>query len=82
MALKRSIGRWALTGLMINSIIGSGIFGVPGELLRLLGPASPLAFLLAGLTVGVIVASRKSMAVANSPALRSSREHTLNATCP
>jgi amino acid transporter len=41
MALKRSIGRWTLTGLMINSIIGSGIFGVPGELLRLLGPASP-----------------------------------------
>jgi amino acid transporter len=41
---------------MINSIIGSGIFGVPGELLRLLGSASPLAFLLAGLTIGVIVA--------------------------
>jgi len=56
MALKRSIGRWALTGLMINSIIGSGIFGVPGELLRLLGQASPLAFLLAGLAIGVIVA--------------------------
>jgi basic amino acid/polyamine antiporter, APA family len=56
MALKRSIGRWALTGLMINSIIGSGIFGVPGELLRLLGPASPVAFLLAGLAIGVIVA--------------------------
>ncbi len=56
MQLRRSIGRWALTGLMINSIIGSGIFGVPGELLRLLGPASPLACVLAGLTIGVIVA--------------------------
>jgi APA family basic amino acid/polyamine antiporter len=41
---------------MINSIIGSGIFGVPGELLRLLGRLSPLACLLAGLTIAVIVA--------------------------
>ncbi len=41
---------------MINSIIGSGIFGVPGELLRMLGAASPLASVAAGLIVGVIVA--------------------------
>jgi amino acid transporter len=41
---------------MINSIIGSGIFGVPGELLRILGAASPLASVAAGLIVGVIVA--------------------------
>lgn len=53
---SRSIGRWALTGLMVNSIIGSGIFGVPGELWRLLGAASPLACVLAGLFIGVIVA--------------------------
>jgi APA family basic amino acid/polyamine antiporter len=41
---------------MINSIIGSGIFGVPGELLRMLGAASPIAIVAAGLIVGVIVA--------------------------
>jgi basic amino acid/polyamine antiporter, APA family len=52
----RQIGRWALTGLMINSIIGSGVFGVPGELARLLGTASPLACIAAGLAVAVIIA--------------------------
>jgi basic amino acid/polyamine antiporter, APA family len=54
-AVQRSIGRWALIGLMINSIIGSGIFGVPGELYRLLGVASPLAVLLAGVVAGAII---------------------------
>lgn len=52
----RAIGRWALTGLMINNIIGSGIFGVPAELIRLVGSSSPWVFLLAGLVVAVIVA--------------------------
>ncbi len=52
----RQVGRWALTGLMINSIIGSGVFGVPGELARLLGTASPLACIAAGLAVAVIIA--------------------------
>ena len=28
-ALIRTIGRWSLTALVINSIIGSGIFGLP-----------------------------------------------------
>jgi basic amino acid/polyamine antiporter, APA family len=41
---------------MINSMIGSGIFGVPGELLRMLGAASPIACVAAGLMVGIIVA--------------------------
>lgn len=52
----RAIGRWALTGLMINSIIGSGIFGVPAELMRLVGTLSPWVFVLAGLVIAVIVA--------------------------
>ena len=55
-AVERSIGRWALIGLMINSIIGSGIFGVPGELFRLLSAASPFVVLLAGIVAGAIVA--------------------------
>jgi APA family basic amino acid/polyamine antiporter len=41
---------------MINSIIGSGVFGVPGELARLLGRSSPLACIAAGLAVAVIIA--------------------------
>ena len=35
----RSIGRWLMTALVVNS----SIFGVPSELARLLGRASPLA---------------------------------------
>lgn len=53
---RRTIGRWALTGLMVNSIVGSGIFGLPGTLLRILGDASPWAFVLAGLVIAVVVA--------------------------
>jgi APA family basic amino acid/polyamine antiporter len=53
----RSLGRWAMTGLVINCIIGSGIFGIPGELNRLLGRASPMAMILAAVTVAVIMAA-------------------------
>ena len=56
MALIRSIGRWTMTALVINSIIGSGIFGVPGELTRLLGRASPFAMIFAALGMAVIMA--------------------------
>ncbi|MGH9739102.1 MAG: APC family permease [Candidatus Acidiferrales bacterium] len=52
----RSIGRWALAGLVINCIIGSGIFGIPGELTRRLGQASPLAMIAAGLGMATIMA--------------------------
>src|SRR5215472_9300251 len=56
MTFVRSIGRWTLTALVINSVIGSGIFGVPGELTRLLGRASPFAVILAALGIAVIMA--------------------------
>src|SRR5262249_59626667 len=50
------IGRWTMTALVINSIIGSGIFGVPGELTRLLGRASPFAMVFAAMGMAVIMA--------------------------
>ncbi|MGA9883430.1 MAG: APC family permease [Candidatus Acidiferrales bacterium] len=56
MEFVRSIGRWALAGLVINCIIGSGIFGIPGELTRRLGRASPLAMIAAGLAMATIMA--------------------------
>jgi amino acid transporter len=56
MPSSRSIGVWALIGLMLNNMIGSGIFGVPGELVRLLGRASPVACVIAGLAIAVIIA--------------------------
>src|SRR5512138_1529193 len=45
-----------MTGLVINTIIGSGIFGVPSELARLLGRASPLAMLAAAAAMSIIMA--------------------------
>ncbi len=54
--LVRAIGRWSLAALLINSIIGSGIFGLPSVVAGLVGGASPLAYLLAALGMGVIMA--------------------------
>jgi basic amino acid/polyamine antiporter, APA family len=54
--LVRAIGRWSLAALVINSIIGSGIFGLPSDLGRLLGRFSPLAVLIAGIAIGIIMA--------------------------
>jgi len=51
----RAIGRWALTALVINSIIGSAIFGLPSVLIRLLGTASPLAMMAAALMMSIIM---------------------------
>lgn len=44
-----------MTALVINCIIGGGIFGLPGELTRLLGRASPFAMILAALGMAVIL---------------------------
>ena len=52
--LVRSIGRWSLTALMVNSIIGAGIFGLPSLLAGRLGGYSLLASLLAGAGIFVI----------------------------
>jgi basic amino acid/polyamine antiporter, APA family len=54
--LVRAIGRGSLAALVINSIIGSGIFGLPSDLARLLGRVSPLAVLIAGIAIGIIMA--------------------------
>lgn len=54
--LVRAIGRWTLTGLVLNGIIGGGIFGVPALVAGPLGRASPWAFLIAAVGVGVMIA--------------------------
>src|SRR4051794_20844290 len=53
--LVRAIGRWSLALLVINSIIGSGIFGLPSEIAKLLGRASVWAVLLAGAAIGIVM---------------------------
>jgi basic amino acid/polyamine antiporter, APA family len=54
--LVRAIGRWSLAALAINSIIGSGIFGLPAVVADLLGKRSVLAVVLAGAAMAVIMA--------------------------
>jgi amino acid transporter len=54
--LVRAIGRWTLTALVLNSIIGSGIFGLPGAIAKLLGPAAPVSYILGALAIGVLMA--------------------------
>jgi amino acid transporter len=54
--LLRAMGRWSLVALVINSVIGSGIFGLPSVVAGMLGPASPLAYIPAALGMGIVMA--------------------------
>ena len=54
--LVRAIGRWSLAALVVNCIIGSGVFGLPSVLASLLGRASVLAVALAALGIAIIMA--------------------------
>jgi len=53
--LIRALGRWTLTALIINSTIGSGIFGLPSVVAGYVGGQSPLAYLIAAAGIGIIV---------------------------
>jgi len=54
--LRRAIGRWSLAALMLNTMIGASIFGLPSLLAAHLGKLSFPAYFLAALGVGVIAA--------------------------
>ncbi len=47
--LRRELGKWDLTAIGINQVIGSGIFLLPAAVAAQVGNWSPIAFLLAGL---------------------------------
>lgn len=47
--MRRSLGRFDVTCLGLNAIVGSGIFALPDDLYRELGVLSPLAFLCCAL---------------------------------
>ncbi|HMJ08349.1 MAG TPA: amino acid permease [Pyrinomonadaceae bacterium] len=53
--LIRGIGRWDLTAIAINAIIGAGIFGLPSKVAALIGPYSLIAFVACALIIGLIV---------------------------
>ena len=53
--LVRGIGRWDLTAIAINTIIGAGIFGLPAKVQALVGSYSLFAFVLCAVIIGFIV---------------------------
>ena len=53
--LLRAIGRWSLAALVLNSIIGSSIFGLPATIAGLLGRSSPWAYLLTALGMAALM---------------------------
>jgi APA family basic amino acid/polyamine antiporter len=55
-SLVRTIGRWSLVALTLNSIVGSGIFGLPSVVAGLVGESSPGLVLVSGAAVGIIIA--------------------------
>lgn len=54
--LVRTIGRWSLAALMLNTMIGASIFGLPSLIAARLGRLSPLAYFVAFAGVAVIAA--------------------------
>ncbi len=55
MTLIRALGRWSLAALVLNGIIGSGVFVLPGTVGGLLGWASLWAWLIAAALTGAMV---------------------------
>lgn len=55
-APARVLGRGAITGLVINSIVGSGVFVLPGTVAGLLGWRAVGAWTLAALLIGFMIA--------------------------
>lgn len=50
----RGIRRWDLVGLIINNVIGAGIFGLPAALYALAGTYSLLAFIACAFVIGIV----------------------------
>lgn len=48
-ALRRELGRWDLTAIGVNQVIGSGIFLLPADIARQIGSWGPFAFAMVAL---------------------------------
>jgi APA family basic amino acid/polyamine antiporter len=53
--LLRAIGRWDLVALVINSIVGAGIFGLPAKVHALLGVNGLWAIIACAVIVGLVL---------------------------
>jgi len=54
--LVRAIGRWSLAALMLNTVIGASIFGLPSLLAARLGKLSPAGYLLTAVGIAAVAA--------------------------
>lgn len=53
--LIRGLGRWDFTALIINGIVGAGIFGLPGKVYAQISSYSLLAFIACGTIIALVV---------------------------
>jgi len=53
--LVRGLRKWDLVALVVNSVIGAGIFGLPSQVYALAGTYSLAAYAAAAIAVGLIV---------------------------
>ena len=53
--LVRGLRRWDLVALVINSIIGAGIFGLPARVFALAGTYSLLAYVVAAIAIVLVI---------------------------
>src|SRR4029077_17941124 len=53
--LRRGIGKWDLVALVLNSIVGAGIFGLPSRVYALAGVYSLIAYLVCAVLVFLII---------------------------
>jgi len=60
--LVRTIGRWSLVALILNTMIGASIFGLPALIAARLGKWSPVGFLVAFAGISVIAACMAEVA--------------------
>ncbi len=53
--LVRGISRWDLIAIVINTVIGAGIFGLPSKVAKLVGSYSLLAFVVCSIIIAFVV---------------------------
>jgi APA family basic amino acid/polyamine antiporter len=53
--LIRAVGLFSFTAIAVNGMVGSGIFVLPAQVAKILGPAGLSAYLTAGLAAALIV---------------------------
>jgi len=53
--LVRTFGRWTLAGLMLNAILGAGVFGLPSLTADKLGSLAWLGVIVTGIAIGTVV---------------------------